>query len=200
MYLAASPGTNERPIHASISRARRKRPGFVGNGSDGYSRHPGLVSNSPAKIEGEGELRVGFFWRRHHWTRCMAESTEAREAATFRFLGVDRYLFVRSSAGMRDVIHASADRARRPRVHDIEDQRCVNRDVGMQAGRRLPRAIADSTHRLRNAAAVAQDDVTVADSTCYFDLDAFDRGIHVAGRACAGGFFAEYVPWFQGMA
>ena len=51
-----------------------------------------------------------------------------------------------------------------------------------------------------NPAAVAENGEAVARSAGDLDLDAFDRGIDVAGRAAAGGFFTEDVPGFQRVA
>ena len=52
----------------------------------------------------------------------------------------------------------------------------------------------------RDAAAVAQDYVTVADRAGDFDLESFDGRIHVARGASGGHFFAHDVPGFQGVA
>ena len=55
------------------------------------------------------------------------------------------------SARMRDVPRATADRAARPAIVNIEDQRRVHADGGMQAGRRLPGADNARPPRIRPA-------------------------------------------------
>ena len=70
----------------------------------------------------------------------------------------------------------------------------------MQARWRLPRAIADSTNRLWDAAAIRENHVSVANRARHFHLQTLHGGIDVARGASAGRFLAQYVPWFQGIA
>jgi hypothetical protein len=60
----------------------------------------GLTPNTPAKVESEREVPVGFFRRFGYQTRRMAQLAESRETPAFGLICVDRELFVGSSAGM----------------------------------------------------------------------------------------------------
>ena len=57
---------------------------------------------------------------------------EARDASGFGFVGIHREGGVTAATGMGDVIGATADGAAGPGVDDIEHQRCLNADGGMQ--------------------------------------------------------------------
>src|SRR5580658_9644601 len=100
----------------------------------------------------------------------MPEGKESRHPASFGFVGVHREGREAAAAWMRYVIGAAADTASGPQIHDVEDQRRMHWNGGMQTRRRLPRAIADPRDPLalhaggmqRNAASVARDGVTAA--------------------------------------
>ena len=78
----------------------------------------------------------------------MAEIGKAGDSAAFGFIGVDGKALVIAAARVRDVIGAAADGAALPGIHDIEDQRRMDADGGVQARRRLPGAIADAGDEL----------------------------------------------------
>ena len=100
------------------------------------------------------------------------------------------------------MVSAAADGTSGPRIHDVEDQGRVHRDGRVQTTRRLPGAIADSSHPLalrprevqRQAAAIAGDYVTVIGQSDNFHLHALDRRVHEAGGASSGRLFSQHVP------
>ena len=138
----------------------------------------------------------------------MTNSAETSKPATLRFVRINWKLFVRAPARMSDMISASTYRTSRPRVHDIEHEGGMNGDVGVEAGGWLPRAVPNAGYKLpacpggmeRDAAAVAEHDKARLDQAGNSDLQALDRGIHVANSRAARTFLAEHVPGLQSMA
>ena len=110
----------------------------------------------------------------------MAGIAEAGQAAAFGFLGVDGELLIGASTGMGHIIGAAADGAAGPGIDDVEDQWRVHRDVGMEAGGRLPGAIthpgdefADGAGgREGHAAAIAGHHEAIADHAGHLHLHA----------------------------
>src|ERR1700676_5188866 len=111
----------------------------------------------------------------------MTDGAEASQAAAFGLVCIDRESFVRSAAGVRNVIFAASDGMARPGIHQVEDQRRVYRNIGMQAGGRLPRAVADPRYDLsffaarieRHSPAVAKHYEARVDEPRHFYLQAF---------------------------
>src|SRR5690348_11516121 len=93
---------------------------------------------TPPQIQGEREMRVTFHRRYLHRSGRVADCAETSQAPALRLVGVDREHFVGSSPGMAYVIGAAPNRPPRPSVHNIKYQWCMYRNVGMQAGWRLP--------------------------------------------------------------
>ena len=106
---------------------------------------------------------------------------------------------------MRDVIGAAAQAAFVPSVVEVEHQRRVDADGGLEAIRRLPRAIADASDGFaigpgrmqRNAAAIHRKGKPISDETARLHLQAFERAVHVTNRAARRAFLAEDVPGFE---
>ena len=161
----------------------------------GSRRKSSVNGNSGLRSSGGTAIRPGV------WP-ILAESSQT---AALRFICVHRKLFVGPAAGMGHVIRAAPDCTPRPCVHDIKHQWRVNRDVGVQTGGRLPRAVPHASHEFawcargmqRNAAAVAQHDKARVDHSRNLHLQSLHRGIHVAGRAAGRRLFAQHVPGLQ---
>ena len=109
---------------------------------------------------------------------------------------------------MGDVIGAAAQRAAAPAVVNVEHQRRMDADRGMQGIRRRPRAIAHARHVFagvarrmqRQAIAVAGDAVARVVQARDLDLQAFDGAIDVAHRAATARLLAQHVPRFERVA
>ena len=72
----------------------------------------------------------------------MAVTESARQAAALRLVAVHGERVITASARMRDVISAAPERTAVPRIVEINPQRSMRTDGGLQTHRRLPRAIA----------------------------------------------------------
>src|SRR5258708_13302239 len=122
----------------------------------------GLLS---PKVEREREIRVAFLGAQLEAARSVAHAHEAGETAAFRLVGVDGEGLGVEAARVRHVVLAAAQRAVYPGVDEIEHQRGMHADGGMQRGRRLPGAVAHARDVLsdvsgpskRNGAAVTGD-------------------------------------------
>ena len=80
-----------------------------------------LVSGRIApQIQGEGKFRIRLRRRYSHLAGSVSMSEEARQAATFSLVGIDREGVVAASARVADVAGATADAARVPGVDDVE--------------------------------------------------------------------------------
>ena len=129
---------------------------------------------------------------------------EARRTPGFRFIGVDRKGIVVASSGMRHVIGATSQCAFVAKIHDVKDQRCMNRNSGMQTARRLPRSIADATHELagytsgfqRKTSTITCHCVALTQQTGHSNLQAFHGRIDIPRGAACSGFFTQHVPGF----
>ena len=138
----------------------------------------------------------------------MAARLEAGQPPRLRLVGVDREGVVAAPAGMRDMVDAAADRAARPAVVDVEDQRRVDRQRRVQARRRLPGLEADAGDG--NLAVVGQPSsarrgrckhgVALRVEAFGLDLQPLDRAIDEAHRAADRTLLAHDVPWLQRLA
>src|SRR5262249_47532715 len=101
-----------------------------------------------AQVERVREIRVRARIARLHRPRRMAEGLEAREPPRLGLQRIDRKGLMRPAARMRHMIAAAADGAPGPAVDQVEDERRMRRDGGLQALRRLPGAEAHARYRL----------------------------------------------------
>lgn len=113
---------------------------------------------------------------------------EARQTAALGLVGIDREGLAISTAGMSDVISATAEAAEIPFIKQIERERHMNADGGLQATGWLPSAITNGGDVLANGARVVQwKSPTVAgdveagvDETFDLDLKTLEGAIHIA--------------------
>ncbi len=106
---------------------------------------------------------------------------------------------------MGDIISAAADRAPRPGIEQIKNQRRVGVDRRVQAGRRFPGPETDAGNeftirfgRLQgDSLSVASDDVPIAGHARDPYLQTLERGIDVAGGAAGRVFLPHDVPRFE---
>src|SRR5690554_4404010 len=117
----------------------------------------------------------------------MPHAEETRQPAAFRLEGVDREGVEVAPARVRHMVLAATQAAVIPGVDDVEHQRPVGAYGRMQAGGRLPGAVAHPGDEFahgaggyqRHALAVAGDAVALRRGTAELYLHALDRGIHV---------------------
>src|SRR6266496_4461972 len=83
---------------------------------------PGSSMSTEPQIQREGEIPVQWFCWRNEVPLGRAVGAEAREAARFGFVGVDRERGGVATAGMGDVVGAAAQAALVPRVIEVEGQ------------------------------------------------------------------------------
>ena len=135
----------------------------------------------------------------------MAVILETRQAARFRFIGVDRKALVAASPGMGNVIDAAAERAAAPAIDNVEGERSVSLDRRVQRRRQLPRLEPDpgdvfagpAGRSQRNKAPVAGDSVAAGVEALDLDLQPLDRGIDEARSDPGGRILAEDMPGLQ---
>ena len=73
---------------------------------------------------------------------------EAGEASGFGFVTVDGEDIVAAATGVGDVISAATEGAAIPGIYEVEDQRSMDANCGMQTFGWLPGAIADASDEL----------------------------------------------------
>src|SRR6266536_2120673 len=98
---------------------------------------------SVPQIQRYGKVGIALRRRDAHRPRCVTDLEVAGEPAAFGFVGIDGERLEMPSARVRHVIDAAAEGTAVPTVHDVEDERRMDGDGGMQALRRLPGAKAD---------------------------------------------------------
>src|SRR5262249_22926972 len=99
--------------------------------------------------------------------RSVAPRLEARQTPRLRLVAIDRECFIVPASGMGNMVDAATDRSLRPCIIDVEGQRRMDWQDGMEAGGRMPRLVADASHgnarcrrrRERHGAAVAGDGI-----------------------------------------
>src|SRR5262249_22624759 len=165
--------------HASRSACSARRLGvpspLAGEGTPKQRTEPdqtqAVATSSPldrtAQVERRGIFHRALLRRHAEEARGVAVGLEAREAARFGFVGINRKCLVVAPAGMRHVIDAAAERATVPAVDDVEGERRVHVDGRMQRRGKLPCLEGEAGEvfaaspgwRQRNAAAVARYNV-----------------------------------------
>src|SRR5258706_522467 len=106
---------------------------------------------------------------------------------------------------MRHVVSATAKAALGPGVIQVEGKRRMGADRWVQALGRLPRAVTHPGHAFaidaswvqRDPPAIHGEREAVAGEAAGFDLEPFERAIHVAHGAATDRFFAQDVPGLQ---
>ena len=88
----------------------------------------------------------------------MAVGHEARQPAALGFVGVDGERLVIASARVGHVVGASTERPAVPGIHQIEDERRMHADGGLQTLGRLPGPVADPAHLIARGARRMQGD------------------------------------------
>src|SRR5436309_10990713 len=109
---------------------------------------------------------------------------------------------------MQNVIGATSDGSPVPSVHDVENERRMRAEGGMQAFRRLPCAKTDARDVFtfgagrvqRQRTAIARDEVPRVDQAADLELESFERGIDITHRCPSLALFAQNVPGFEGLA
>src|ERR1700753_2939034 len=95
----------------------------------------------------------------------MAKVGKPRQTAALCFVGVHRECFIGPATGVHNMVGTSPNGVIRPGVHNVKNQRAVDRDVWMQTRVRLPGTVTDSGNKLSwlsgwmqgNATAIAQN-------------------------------------------
>ncbi|MCY1214496.1 hypothetical protein D9M72_263100 [compost metagenome] len=129
-------------------------------------------------------------------------------ATALGLVGVDREGVVVATARVGDEVLAAAQRALHPGVDEVEGQRCVGRNAGVQRRRRVPGLVAHAGHELagdarglqRQHLAVDGDDVAAFVQAGHAHLDALQRRVDIAHRAAGRAFLAHHVPRFERVA
>src|SRR5262245_13231606 len=95
------------------------------------------MSRTP-EVESHGILERAFLHGTIEMSRRAAVVLEAREPPRLGLVGIDGKGLVVAAAGMSDVIDAAAERAAAPAIENVERERGVDADNGMQPRRQLP--------------------------------------------------------------
>src|SRR4029079_3557483 len=103
---------------------------------------------SRPQVEGKRELPARFERRRKLLARRVAELVEARHPAPLRFQAIAWKRLVGEPPGVRHMVRASGDRAVVPAIEEIEDQRRVYPNGGVERRGRLPGAVANTSDQL----------------------------------------------------
>src|SRR5688572_22962049 len=111
-----------------------------------FGKMPGsrTLASYGAQIQREREIAVHLLRWRNEPALLVALHEEARPTAAFGLVGVDGEGGVAESARMCDVIGAAAQAALVPGVIEVEGQRRMDADRGLEAVGRLPGAVADA--------------------------------------------------------
>ena len=112
----------------------------------------------------------------------MTVGRKTRKASALGLIGVDRECRWVLPSGIGDIVCAAGYRFGVPFVVEIEDERGLNADGGMETGRGLPCAIADARNVFADGSgrmqghrnSVTEDLIAWTNETGYFDLEAFE--------------------------
>src|SRR5262245_37024059 len=119
------------------------------------------------QIERQRELGQRFLGRHSQRTSGMSKPEEPRGAARLRLVTVHREYIVTPAARVSHMVSAAAERTAQPCIDQIDHQRRMHRNGGMQAIGGLPGPEANAGHILaggaggmqRNPPTVAGDDM-----------------------------------------
>jgi len=137
----------------------------------------------------------------------MSHAEETSCTSTFGSERVHRIACGIKSSWMIDVIATSSEGLLCGRVNHIDNEWNVDADVWVQAPWWSPCTVSHTAHEFARGLRglhwhtnpVHCNAVICGMKTCDFDLQAFERGVHVAGSSTGARFFAQHVPWFQGL-
>src|SRR5690348_2163945 len=135
------------------------------------------LSRTP-QIEGHGIFERRLLGLDNVRAGRVAETLEPGESARLCFVGIDRKGLVVATTGMRDMVDAATQRATTPAIIDVEGERRLHGDGGMQRGCEPPRLEADASDILarapgrseRHPAAIASDNMARSVETLRLDL------------------------------
>src|SRR5262249_21945005 len=116
------------------------------------SNHGPSNLSRAAQVEGHGVFERALLGRDVENAAGVAVILEARAAARFPFVGIDRETLVVASARMRDMVNAAAERTRGPGIEDVEGERGVRVDRRLQRIGKLPGLEADARDKFADAA------------------------------------------------
>src|SRR5262249_40872041 len=148
---------------------------------------------------------AAFLARRVDLAGRVAVILKPGEASRFRLVRIDRLCFIITTARMRHVIDAAAQRPAVPGVYKIEGERGMDGNGRVQAGGGRPGLEGAARDRLaragrgrhRQPAAVASDDVSALDKALGLHLQALERAVDIAHGAAAGALLTQHMPGLE---
>src|SRR6478735_5458035 len=189
-----------------------KRPSGLGYvvtmGGQVYSGPERSSRRSAAQVQCQRMIRIRSHGRQLHGSWRVSHAEEARQAPRFRFIGIDREGHIIPAAGMRHMVTRAAQRTAHPAVHEVESQRCMHADGGMQCRGQRPGPIAHASHIPAHRAggmqwhahAIAGQDMAFVHHAAHLHLQALQRGIDEARGAAGRVLLAEHMPGLQRIA
>src|SRR5688572_30826935 len=134
------------------------------------------------QVQRKRKLRVDLHRRRLDPTWRMPKREESRVPACFRFVRVYWKCFVGTSARVHHMISTSTHRTAGGCVDDLQRQRRMDRNRGMQAPGRLPRPVSHPTNEFalgscrmqRQTTSVAKNRESFAYKPFHANLQAFN--------------------------
>ncbi len=150
-----------------------------------------------AQIERRRKLGVGLGDPCMNRTRRVTKGQESRSPSRLGFGSIDREGCVVAATRMSHMIGTSTQRSSRVLIHQVNHQRRVNGDRGMQTRRGLPCAIANpcnpnvwrSTFLQGNDPSIAKDLMPIAIEPLGNDLNPLDRRVDKSNRSATTRFF-----------
>src|SRR5258705_5584827 len=162
----------------------------------------------PAQVERHRVFQRPLFGRNVERSGRVPVVLEPSEAPGAGLIGINREGFVVAATRMRDVVDAAAQRAAVPPVVDVEGQRRLHVDGGLQGRLQRPRLETHTRNIFAGAPgrdewqtpAVAGDHVTLRVETLHLHLEPLDRGIDEARGAARDPLLAHHMPGLERVA
>src|SRR5215204_3364764 len=153
-----------------------------------------------------GQLGIKRFHVDH--PRGMSEPLEPCAPTRLSFLSIDWRFVVGASARMRDVVGRSTEGDPGGAINDLDPQRRINLECGMQRTPRLPGFITNPGQVVPGGAGghqwnwrtVAGQQVSSRVEAAHGYLHPLGGGVNVAGSSAGGRIVDEHVPRFDGEA
>src|SRR5437868_11995856 len=151
------------------------------------------------QIQREREVSI----HRHRRGRIIllrrAVRDKSSQSSALGLIGVDWKTGIISSAGMRDVILAPAQRSTVPGVVEVDNQRRLDADSWLETDGGLPGAepdagdtfAVDACAMQRHSPSVHSDGETIVHESACLELEAFEGAVDVTHGAAGGAFLAE---------